>query len=126
MENVNKDGMSLFSKVSIVVNSLLFGITGIIYLVDELKNNVIGFILLAAGFLNIIYIVTTIQTKNLLFVVLNFIFAFAALIVALDYLLKKHDIGIVWVIITLIYLIIGFVALLRLKKTKNEKTGYSS
>jgi Ca2+/Na+ antiporter len=123
MENVNKGGVSLFSKVSIVINSLLFGITGVIYLVTEEKNNVIGFILLAAGFLNILYIVTTIQTKNLLFVILNFIFSFAALIVAIDYLLKKNNFAIIWVIITLIYLIIGFVVLLRLKKVKEEKTG---
>jgi hypothetical protein len=123
MENVSKGRVSLFSKVSIVINSLLFGITGVIYLVSEEKNNVIGFILLAAGFLNILYIVTTIQTKNLLFVVLNFIFSFAALIVAIDYLLKKNNFAIIWVIITLIYLIIGFVVLLRLKKVKEEKTG---
>lgn len=123
MENVSKGGVSLFSKVSIIINSLLFGITGVIYLVTEEKNNVIGFILLAAGFLNILYIVTTIKTKNLLFVILNFMFSFAALIVAIDYLLKKNNFAIIWVIITLIYLIIGFVVLLRLKKVKEEKTG---
>jgi hypothetical protein len=126
MENVNKDGISVFSKISIVVNSLLFGITGVIYLIEEEKNNIIGFVLLAAGFLNILYIVTTIQTKNLLFVVMNFIFSFTSLIVAMDYMFKKNDFAIVWVIITLIYLIIGFLVLLRLKKRENKKTDYGT
>jgi uncharacterized membrane protein len=70
--------------------------------------------------------VTTIQTKNLLFVVMNFIFSFTSLIVAMDYMFKKNDFAIVWVIITLIYLIIGFLVLLRLKKRENKKTDYGT
>jgi predicted membrane protein len=121
MDNEKKQGLSLSAKASITANSLLFGITGIIYLLQESKSNVIGMILLVAGFLNILYILTKVRTRNILFVILNFIFSFAALVVTIDFLLAKNNFAILWVAITLIYLIVGFVLLLKINKAKAKK-----
>jgi hypothetical protein len=120
MEEQSKKGMSFFTKISIVINTLLFGITGILYLID--KNNYIGIMLLAAGAMNIIYSLVTIQTKNIFFAVLNFLFALVSLIVCIDYLLQKGNfMGMVWMIITLYYLITGFVLLIQVKNKKASK-----
>ena len=88
MEENQKTGMSIFTKISIVANTLLFGITGIIYLVQG--NNMIGIILLAAGITNVLYSLFTVKTKNYFFVALNFIFALVALVVCLDFLTKDN------------------------------------
>jgi len=115
--NTRKNSMPLFTKVAIAVNALLFGITGIFYLIGESRSNTIGIILLVAGFLNIIYLITSVKQKGILFAILNFIFALAALVVAIDFQLDKNQFAILWMIITLIYLILGFLILLRIKKT---------
>ncbi len=120
MEEQSKKGMSFFTKISIVLNTLLFGITGVLYLID--KKNYIGIMLLAAGAMNIIYSLITIQTKNIFFAALNFLFALVSLIVCIDYLLQKGNfMGMVWMIITLYYLITGFVLLIQVKNKKASK-----
>jgi len=102
-----------------VINILLFGITGAIYLING--NNVIGIILLAAGLSNILWALFSFQVRNIYFAILNFIFAAVALIVGLDYQFADNKyMAIVWIAIMLIYLIIGFVLLLIIKK--NRKT----
>jgi hypothetical protein len=116
IENPAKKGISLITKVSITVNALIFGITGVFYLIGETRSNTIGIILLVAGFLNILYLVTSARQKGILFAILNFIFAFAALVVAIDFQLGKNQFAILWMIITLIYLVLGFLILLRAKK----------
>ncbi|MFU8842628.1 MAG: hypothetical protein ACNA7V_02355 [Bacteroidales bacterium] len=115
--NTVKNSMPLFTKVAIAANALLFGITGVFYLIGESRSNTIGIILLVAGFLNIIYLITSVKQKGILFAILNFIFALAALVVAIDFQLGKNQFAILWMIITLIYLILGFLILLRVKKT---------
>jgi len=121
MEEQSKKGMSLFTKISIVFNTLLFGITGILYLIDE--KNSIGILLLAAGAMNIIYSLVTIQTKNIFFAVLNFLFALVSVIVCIDYLLQKVNfMGMVWMGITLYFLITGFVLLIQIKNKKTSKS----
>ncbi len=117
MEEEAKKGMSLFTKISIVINTLLFGITGILYLID--KNNYLGIMLLAAGAMNIIYSLVTIQTKNYFFAVLNFLFALVSVIVCIDYLLQKVNfMGMVWMGITLYFLITGFILLIQIRNKK--------
>lgn len=114
MEENQKKSMPLFTKISIVVNTLLFGITGIIYLADGKKY--IGFALLAAGSLNILYSLINIKTKNYFFAIIYFLFALVSLIVCIDYLsMDNSNIGMVWMAITLVYLIIGFILVYRLK-----------
>ena len=115
MEENQKKSMSLFTKISIIVNTLLFGITGIIYLADGRKY--IGYVLLAAGVLNILYSLINIKTKNYFFAILYFLFAIASLLVCIDYLSQNNvNIGMVWMVITLVYLIIGFILFYQLKK----------
>ena len=119
MEENQKKGMSLFTKISIVVNTLLFGITGIIYLADGRK--LIGYVLIAAGVLNVLYSLFTIKTKNYFFAILYFIFALVSLVVCLDYLNRDiSNIGTVWLVITLVYLIVGFIIFYRLKNKKQD------
>ena len=123
MEEQSKKGMPLFTKISIAVNTLLFGITGILHLID--KENFLGILLLAAGVMNILYTVVTIHTKNYFFMVLNFLFAAISLIVCLDYLLKEANFwGMVWIGITLYFVISGFVLLVQIrnKKLKNNNS----
>lgn len=121
MEEATKKGMALFTKISIIFNTLLFGITGILYLID--KNNFLGIMLLAAGAMNIIYALVTIQTKNYFFAVLNFIFGIVALIVCIDYLMQKTNfMGMVWLGITLYFLITGFVLVILIRNKKISKS----
>ena len=122
MEENKEAGMPVFTKIAIGINVLLFGITGIYYLANN--NIVIGSILLAAGITNVIYSLVTVKTNNYFFVVLNFLFAAVAFIVCLDFLLfrvqKETTLGLIWMIITLVYVVVGFILMLRLK---NRKTG---
>jgi hypothetical protein len=125
MEETTKTGMPVFTKIAIGINILLFGITGIYYLANN--NVVIGSILLAAGITNVIYSLVTVKTNNYFFVVLNFLFAAVAFIVCLDFLLlrvqKETTLGLIWMIITMVYLVVGFILLLRLKNKKPRTPG---
>lgn len=120
MEETKKTGMPVFTKIAIGINILLFGVTGIYYLANH--NMVIGSILLAAGLTNVIYTLITIKTDNYFFVVLNFLYALVAFIVCLDFLLfrtqRETTVGIIWMIITMVYLVVGFILMLRLKNKK--------
>jgi hypothetical protein len=88
---------------------------------------VIGSILLAAGITNVIYSLVTVKTDNYFFVVLNFLFAAVAFVVCLDFLLirvqKETTLGLIWMIITLVYVVVGFILMLRLKNRKAGGTG---
>ena len=118
MEEQKKQGLTLFAKISIVINTLLFGITGVIYLAN--KNNVIGILLLAAGFTNVLYLLITVKTTNYFFFFFNFIFAIVALVVGINFLLSdSSEIGMVWMIITLYYVITGFIILMKVNKRKS-------
>lgn len=121
MEEQSKKGLPLFTKISIVINTLLFGITGVLYLID--KSNYIGIMLLVAGAMNILYSLVTIETKNYFFTVLNFLFAVVSLIVCIDYLLQKANfMGMVWIVITLYFLITGFVLLMQVRNKKQQSS----
>ena len=115
-----KHSMPLLTKISIVFNIVLFGITGIIYLVyanQNIWNNTIGFVLLGAGFTNVLWLLVTKQPKNMFFVVLNFIFSGIAIIVAVDYLMKPNNLlALLWFAITLYYMITGFIIMMQIRK----------
>jgi hypothetical protein len=123
-ETTKKPGMPVFTKIAIGINILLFGITGIYYLAHN--SYIIGGILVAAGITNIIYSLVTVKTNNYFFVGLNFLFAVAAFIVCLDFLLFRAQtettLGIIWMVITMVYLVVGFILLLRLKNKKQTTT----
>ncbi|OQX79309.1 MAG: hypothetical protein B6D61_03795 [Bacteroidetes bacterium 4484_249] len=117
MEEQIKKQLPLFTKISLIVNILLFGITGIVYLVNG--NNIIGIILLCAGLTNIFWALFSFNTKNIYFAILNFLFATVALIVGVDYQFAENKyMAIVWIAIMLVYLIVGFVVVIKLKKQK--------
>ena len=121
MAQQEKRRIPTFIKVSVVVNTLLFGITGAIYLSNG--RNLIGYILLAAGFMNIVYLLFSVSTRNLFFVILNFLFAAVSLMVCIDYIQNERPtFALIWVAITLIYLIVGFVLLMGIKrKTEGQE-----
>lgn len=115
-----KKNLPLLTKISLVFNILLFGITGIIYLIyanQNVWNNTIGIILLGAGASNVLWMLVTSQPKNMFFVILNFIFASIAIYVAIDYLIDQSNyIALLWFGITLYYVIFGFVMLMQIRK----------
>ena len=118
-EKANKQ-LPVFTKVSLVINILLFGITGVIYLING--NNFLGIILLAAGLTNILWALFSFQVRNTYFAILNFVFAAVALIVSVDYqFTDKKYLAMLWIAIMLVYLIIGFALLLLIKKNKSSK-----
>ena len=120
MESENKKTLPLITKISIGINVLLFGTMGIIYLTRG--NHVIGYTLLAAGVTNILYVLFTIKTKNLVFVILNFLFAGVSLWVSFDSLTHQNtNTGMLWGVITLVYLIIAFILLLGINKRKASR-----
>jgi hypothetical protein len=113
-ENISKS-MSFMTKLSILINVLLFGITGLIYLFDN--SMIIGITLLCAGLVNILWLFISKRPKNLFFVFLNFAFAIVSFIVAIRFL-RYHDnyFALLWIAITLYYLIYGFIIWLRIRK----------
>lgn len=118
MEEQKKTGMPLFTKIAIGINILLFGITGIYYIANN--SYIIGGVLLAAGVTNVIYSLITIRTNNYFFVGLNFLFSLAAFIVCLDFMILRPQtettVGMVWMIITMAYLVVAFILLGRVRK----------
>ncbi len=118
MDENQKKTIPLITKIFVVINILLFGITGTIFFING--ENVIGYILLAAGFSNIIWALFSFRSKNLFFVILNFIFAAVALVVGINYQFAGNKyMAMMWIAIMLVYLIIGFVLLLKIRKDKS-------
>lgn len=118
MTNTEKKGLPLFTKITIVINTLLFGITGVVYLTRG--ENLIGYVLLAAGFSNIIFTITSPKMNKRIFAVLNFVFAIVAFVVAVDYWSKESKyFTLIWFVITLAYLIMGFFQWNTMKKKQD-------
>ncbi len=119
MEKNTGNQLTTFTKVSIIVNTLIFGITGIVYLING--SNYIGIILLAAGFTNVVSLLLVFSKKNMFYMVLNFLYAAVSILVCVDFLFKDSKyIAIVWLVIALYYLITGFILLMRINKGKKE------
>ncbi len=119
MNTTKGNQLTTFTKVSIIINTLLFGITGVIYLIN--KSNIIGIVLLAAGFTNVISLLITFGKKNMFYMVLNFLYAGVSLLVCINYLFKDNNIfSLIWLVITIYYLVTGFILLMKLKKRKEE------
>ena len=124
MEEQTKNPLALFTKISLGANILLFGITGVIYLINADKYNLVGYLLLAAGLTNVIWMLFSIPTRNLPFAILNFIFSGVSVFVALNFQFKESAnkyFAAIWFAIALFYLINGFVIMLKLKKKHNRE-----
>jgi len=120
MESTEKKGMPISSKIIIGVNISLFGITGVIHLIKG--KPIIGYTLLAAGITNVLYLLFSFNIQHLVFVILTFIFAAVSLWVSLESISSKDTtIGIIWTVVTLVYLITGFILLMKLQRSKREE-----
>ncbi len=116
MDSQTSNQISTFTKISLIGNILLFGVIGVIYLMEE--RNIIAIVLFVAGFTNIIWALFAIPVRNLVFAILNFIYTVIAIAVGVDFQLADSPyLAMLWFAIGLVYLIIGFVTLLK-RKTK--------
>jgi len=119
METTTGNQLTTFTRVSIIVNTLIFGVTGVIYLIN--KSNYIGILLLAAGFTNVVSLLLVFSKKNMFYMVLNFLYAAVSIVVCIDYLFKETKyIALIWLVIALYYLITGFILLMKINKAKKE------
>jgi hypothetical protein len=119
MATKSENQITMLTKISIVVNILLFGITGIIFLYKT--KYVLGLVLLAAGFFNIISMLFTFNRKNIVFLALNILFTIVSVIVFFDYLLKNINyIALLWLAVSGYYLITVGVLWYRIFKEKKE------
>ncbi len=106
--------ISVFTKISLIANVILFAVNGVIYLMED--RNLVAVILFTASLLNIIWALFAIPVRNLVFAILNFIFTIIAIAIGVDFQLADSPyLAMLWFAIGLIYIIIGFVALLRRK-----------
>ncbi len=108
--------ISVFTKISLIANVVLFAVIGVIYLMED--RNLVAVILFTASLLNIIWALFAIPVRNLVFAILNFIYTVIAIAVGVDFQLADSPyLAMLWFAIGLVYLIIGFVTLLK-RKTK--------
>ncbi|RLD41377.1 MAG: hypothetical protein DRI89_09955 [Bacteroidetes bacterium] len=106
--------ISVFTKISLIANVVLFAVIGVIYLMED--RNLVAVILFTASLLNIIWALFAIPVRNLVFAILNFIYTVVAIAIGVDFQLADSPyLAMLWFAIGLIYIIIGFVALLRRK-----------
>jgi hypothetical protein len=111
--------VSRYTQIAIIANIALFGIFGFIYLIKS--SNLIGTMLLLAGFTNIIFLLFNFNKKNTFFMVLNFVYAAISFIVFYDFKNPKI-VGYIWLAITLYYLISGLYLMYRLNQQKKKAT----
>ncbi|GAB4224638.1 MAG: hypothetical protein Kow00127_25440 [Bacteroidales bacterium] len=115
-KNENKKSGVLL-RIVVVLNIIIFGGTGIQYLLNH--NDMIGYGLLAAGLINLLYLLFTLRMRNYFFAFLNFVFALISIIVTIDYLSHgNNQFAMIWIFITLYYLITGFLIVLGVNRAK--------
>lgn len=120
MAEKSENQITALTKISVVANIILFGFTGIYFLIK--MRTVIGIIILLAGLTNVISMLFTINRKNMIFMAINVLYAIVSLIVFMYYLLKGSNyLAVLWLAITIYYVITFSVLLYRINKEK--KTG---
>ncbi len=113
--------VSLYAKIAIVANILLFFSFGFRYLIIKNTGNFIGWMLLMAGITNIILLLVNFNTKNTFFMILNLVFAGLTFIVMVDFW-SNNFFRYIWLAITLYYLITGLYFMYVINKEKKKKT----
>lgn len=117
MKEKSENKITTLTKISIVANILLFGVTGIFFL--SRSRFVIGLIILLAGLTNIISMLFTFNRKNLFFMSVNVLYTIVSFIVFLFYLLKGSNyLALLWLAITFYYTITAIILLIRINKEK--------
>ncbi len=114
MDTQTHKQISLFTKISLVANVILFAVIGVIYLMED--RNLIAIILFSASLLNLIWALFAIPVRNILYAILNFVYSIMVIAIGVDSQLADDPyFAMLWFAIGLIYIIIGFVTLLRRK-----------
>jgi len=118
MNKQTQKEISLFTKISLIANVLLFGAIGTIYLMED--RNLVAIILFSGSLLNIIWALFAIPVRNILFAILNFIYSIMAIAIGVDFQFADSPyLAMLWFATGLIYIIIGFVVLLLRKRKKD-------
>jgi len=117
MTNNSNNQITLLTKISIVANILLFGVTGIYFLIQS--RTLIGIIIVLAGLTNIYSMLVTFNRKNIVFLALNVLYSLVSIIVFLYYLLKGSNyLAILWLAISVYYVITVSILYWRIKEDK--------
>jgi hypothetical protein len=117
MTNNSNNQITLLTKISIVANILLFGVTGIYFLIQS--RTLIGIIIVLAGLTNIYSMLVTFNRKNIVFLALNVLYSVVSIIVFLYYLLKGSNyLAILWLAISVYYVITVSILYWRIKEDK--------
>jgi phosphate/sulfate permease len=122
MTSKNRKQISAFNKAILIVNIFLFGITSFLYYMDDML--ILAYVLGGAGLVNIIWSLFKIPVRNIFFVILNFVFTGLSIYLAIDLQLADSPyFAMLWFALALVYLVIAFVVLLKVKtkKTAVEK-----
>jgi len=113
--------ISIFTKINLVANVVLFAVIGVIYLMED--RNLIAIVLFGASLINIIWALFAIPVRNILFAILNFVYSVFAIAIGVDFQLTDNPyFAMIWFALGLIYIIIAFVTLLKKKTNKKIKT----
>jgi hypothetical protein len=117
MSTVNQKKVSVFNKSVLIINIFLFGITGFIYYMDDMR--IVAYVLGSVGLISLIWLLFNIPVRNIFFVILNFIFTTLSIYLAVDLQLADNPyFAMLWFALALIYLINAFVVLLKVKGKK--------
>jgi hypothetical protein len=117
MTNNSNNQITLLTKISIVANILLFGVTGIYFLIQS--RTLIGIIIVLAGLTNIYSMLVTFNRKNIVFLALNVLYSLVSIIVFLYYLLKGSNyLAILWLAISVYYVVTVSILYWRIKEDK--------
>ncbi len=117
MSSANRKQISAFNKTILIVNIFLFGITSFIYYMDDM--HIVAYALGGAGLVNIVWSLFKIPVRNIFFVILNFFFTGLSIYLAIDLQLTDSPyFAMLWFALALVYLVIAFVVLIKVKAKK--------
>ncbi len=119
MVNNPERKISLYTQIAVILNILLFFSFGVRYLIVRNTGSLIGWLLIIAGFTNIIMLLFKFSKKNRFFMVLNFIYAIISFIVFFDF--RSHSFfGYLWIAITIYYLVAAIIIMVSINKGKEN------
>jgi len=119
MNEKSKNQITTLTKISIVANILLFGVTGIFFL--SRSRFIIGFIVILAGLTNICSMLFTFNKKNIFFMSVNVLYTAVSFIVFLFYQLKGSNyLALLWLAITIYYLTTVIILYWRIRQEKKN------
>jgi len=119
MADKSENQITTLTKISIVVNILLFGVTGIVFIFKQ--SYFIAIVLLLAGGTNIFSLFYSFNKKNMVFMAINFVFAMVSFLVFLHYFMHDKEFrALLWIAVFIYYLITAIILLIRIRKGQGE------